>query len=348
MVAVRCVQIMGRDAQVGHPDLPEPHSSPRGADRAARGTLYSLCDAHNDPTLQALGIMLEDYSCEVLDKRQFVGQDWDYISAEAVLCEQRANPNTRKRLKRAIADARLLITLARGSHQSTSSSFLAEQSSYEPLLGESMLLSDSWLDEASALASVSSMPAHKITPRSCSAESQRYGAGPSFGHDDTAVIVSERGDSSDDVSDAHVVVACGNHGKDEDDYLTGQRLEDLCEIHFLQACGPPLVSLSPSPSHSPRKDLKRCQPRDGWGDHDIIHPAGVHDICDGKASPTFKRVRSNSLVSSSSINPPFSYDCLCIRLATSIPATTWNAFDQRMSALCVRQLPRRVEVWPAR
>lgn len=296
VVAVRSVQIMGGDAQVGHPDLPEPRGTARRTARTARGTTV-LFDPRSDSTLQALGIMLEDYSCEVLDKRQFAGQDWDYISAEAVLCEQRADPNTRKRLKRAIADARLLIALARGSHQSSSSSFLAEQSSYEPLFGDSMLLSESWLDEASALASVSSMAAHKITPRSCSAESQRYLTGSSFGHEDSAVVVSERGDSSDDISDAQVVVASGNNAKTGVNDVTGPRFDDLCEIHFLQACGPPLVSLSPSPSHSPRMDLKRCQPCDDWGDHDVVHPACVRDICDDKASPTFKRVRSNSLVS---------------------------------------------------
>mmetsp|Transcript_3270 Transcript_3270/g.10013 ORF Transcript_3270/g.10013 Transcript_3270/m.10013 type:complete len:188 (-) Transcript_3270:352-915(-) len=57
--------------------------------------------------------MLEDYAFEVLDKRRCLVQDWDYISPESVVAHDRTGPELRKRLRRAICDAKRLVDVAR-------------------------------------------------------------------------------------------------------------------------------------------------------------------------------------------------------------------------------------------
>jgi len=62
---------------------------------------------------QIIGVLLQSYECVVLDKRHFLIQDFDNFGAETVLHDTRSKPYFKK-LRRAIADARRLIELARG------------------------------------------------------------------------------------------------------------------------------------------------------------------------------------------------------------------------------------------
>lgn len=216
-----------------------------------------------------LGILLEDYTCEVLDKRDLGVQDWDYISPEAVLLEHKGSSEMKKRLKRAIADARFLVSLASGAYQqATPATQSSSSTSSSPHVAADLCVEADfpdlldggcWLDDASAVASVAAlMPFRKITPRSNSADSPRRCV---------AVDVAEE----DDVS--HV----------DDDIMSIRRIDDA----FSEVIQPsskdhddeeaPLVSLSPSPSNSPRKDGRPAATQVG------AYAAGRHTL----ASPAF-------------------------------------------------------------
>lgn len=131
---------------------------------------------------QVLGVLLEEYSAQIIDKRDCCVQDWDYISPETVLVEFRSMARSvRKRLKRAIADARLLVSVAQQNGD---------------IVQESMLPQDMccWADDSSALLSTSNVP-QVSTKRSRSTSVADISSSSDA---DDLIVVSERDDDDDD------------------------------------------------------------------------------------------------------------------------------------------------------
>ncbi|KAJ8602519.1 hypothetical protein CTAYLR_001294 [Chrysophaeum taylorii] len=223
---------------------------------------------------ETIGVLLEDYACEVFDKRRFMIQDWDYISPETVLLETRGQQLLYRRLKRAITDARVLVdvslaatTASDETHADKLLSCCAQSSSCDATFEDRYLFDEAvdiecgrWAVDSAALVSVSrgELPANKITPRSRSAESRRSV--------DEKGEVAGRARSSDDSDEPPSNVSDDIPFRRFDDHLP----PEFAGADFVGA--PNLVSLSSSPNHSPRKagfqDERRCFSRDFDDDDD--------------------------------------------------------------------------------
>lgn len=157
--------------------------------------------------------MLENYTYEVFDKRGFEVQNWDYISPETVLLEYRGHP-VRKRLKRAILDARFLVDVKRQGEHRCSRLALDDFEDVDV---------DRWAAQTQDLAAVS--VANKITPRSCSAESGRAdnawvddrcdSSDSEPRHCDRAVRISDTDDDEDDCGRDRTAPVCAKRKADK-------------------------------------------------------------------------------------------------------------------------------------
>lgn len=186
---------------------------------------------------QVIGIMLENYTYEVFDKRGFEVQNWDYISPETVLLEYRGHP-VRKRLKRAILDARFLVDVKRQGEQRSSRLALDDFEDVDV---------DRWAAQTQDLAVVS--VANKITPRSCSAES---------GRDDNAWV---DGDSSDsEARPRRCDTAVRISDTDDDDDSVRDRAAPLCAKRKADKRRAPHRTDNSAKHHRPHQDQPLVAP----------------------------------------------------------------------------------------